>query len=148
MVMERKRGKPKKFTDIKSLMRSINDYFRDADTRKAPYTITGLANALDTSRQLLLDIEYGGHYDSEFSRIISAAKSKIGQYTEEGLLSGKYNAAGCIFTMKNNWGYKDQVENKIVEDDSSAKILEANRKRVIEMNPPKQIEEAKVVEDE
>ena len=61
-----------------------------------PLTITGLALALDTSRDLLLDYENR----EEFSYTIKKAKLLCENYAEEFLFHGK-NVVGAIFNLKN-----------------------------------------------
>jgi hypothetical protein len=63
-----------------------------------PYTITGLAVALDTSRTVLLDYED----KDEFSNTIKNAKNKIETFAEEQLYQLK-NPAGAIFNLTNNY---------------------------------------------
>lgn len=70
-----------------------------------PYTITALANHLGTTRDTLLDYQER----DMFSDTIKNAKVKIHAYTEECLFEPKI-AAGVIFNLKNNYGYKDRVD--------------------------------------
>lgn len=80
-----------------------------------PFTITGLAVYLDTTRDVLLDYESGKYDDPEkseeenklYSHTIKRAKQQIYAFAEEALYSGK-QAAGPIFNLKNNWGWVDQ----------------------------------------
>ncbi len=74
-----------------------------------PFTVTGLAVALDTSRETLLDYEKNPE-NAAFSDTIKAAKQIIHNYAEEYLFNGK-NATGAIFNLKNNWGYVDRIDN-------------------------------------
>lgn len=74
-----------------------------------PFTVTGLAVALDTSRDVLLDYEKNPE-NAEFSNAIKNAKQIIHNYAEEYLFSGK-NVVGAIFNLKNNWGYVDRIDN-------------------------------------
>lgn len=127
-------AKPRKFQKAEELKAAIQDYFDSCDARNAPLTVTGLANSLGTSRRLLLDVEKSTTYSEEIKSLILLAKQRIGQQTEEGLLSGRYNAAGCIFTLKNNWGYVDKVEKTISVEHSIAETLENRRRKVIESN--------------
>lgn len=76
-------------------------------TPQVPYTITGLALALGTTRDLLLDYED----KEEFSDTIKRAKSKIHDFTERMLFGN--NATGPIFNLKNNWGWKDKTEQDL-----------------------------------
>lgn len=71
-----------------------------------PITITGLAVALDTSRETLCNYE-----DKEdYFDTIKKAKSYIENILEEGMLNGKINPAAGIFNAKNNFGWKDKTE--------------------------------------
>lgn len=71
-------------------------------SEQVPYTITGLALHLNTSRQTLLDYQDR----EEFSDAIKEAKLRCEQYAETMLYSGK-NVAGSIFNLKNNYSWKD-----------------------------------------
>ena len=73
-----------------------------------PYTITGLALFLGTTRQTLLDYEER----DEFSDTIKAAKLKIESFAEERLYSNKGSVAGTIFSLSNNFGWKNKVEQE------------------------------------
>lgn len=70
-----------------------------------PYTVAGLAFALDLTTEGLR--EYG--QKGEFSALIKRAKLKVEMYVEESLLEGK-NAAGPIFWLKNHAQYRDKQE--------------------------------------
>lgn len=145
-------GRPLKFKDVASLQQKIDEYFGDCDphiaekqvirmnvdgkqyvatekviTEQKPYTITGLAVALDTSRKVLRDYESGMHDDPEksesereqFSNTITRAKVRIEQYAEQHLFTGK-SPAGAMFNLKNNYGWEDRTvvdnNNREVED--------------------------------
>lgn len=74
-----------------------------------PFTVTGLAIALDTTRDTLLSYENNPE-NAQFFDTIKNAKQIIHNYAEEYLFSGK-NVVGAIFNLKNNWGYVDRQEN-------------------------------------
>lgn len=105
-----KRGRPLKFQSVVELERMIAGYFKKRDENKEPYTITGLAVALDTTRRTLLDYE---EKDDEFSHTIKKAKSKCEEYAESRLFTSQ-QCTGAIFTLKNNYGWRDQqnIEGK------------------------------------
>ncbi len=104
-------------------------------------TVTGLALALGfTSRQALLNYEQG-RGEGMFVDTVKKAKSKVERYIEQRLYEN--NPAGCIFNLKNNFGWKDknetehstpdgkpfQVEtNKLSDDELNARILELTQK--------------------
>jgi len=140
-------GRPLKFKDKKELQKKVDEYFdvycweetvipekfnkkgevtREEETiRKQvkPYTITGLAVYLDTSRETLMNYEKS----EEFFDTIKKAKEKIHNYTEEKLFSN--NVAGVIFNLKNNWGWKDKIETEMsgmVRTEHEEKLTEDN----------------------
>jgi hypothetical protein len=135
-------GRPLKFKSVKELQEKIEAYFAECDphpeqyqvyehrkdedgksmkeedmllvthwrtTPQKPYTITGLAVALDTSRQTLLNYEER----DEFFDTIKRAKDKCESWVEENMLAGKSNPTGSIFSLKNNYGWKDRSEQDI-----------------------------------
>lgn len=109
-------ARPVKFKTPEEIQIAIDAYFDscwDANDKGVkvqikPYTITGLANALDLSRQGLL--EYGEK--EAFSDTIKRAKRKVAEYVEEYLFTGK-NQTGAIFNLKNNFGWKDRTETDV-----------------------------------
>jgi hypothetical protein len=127
-------GRPLKFKTVQELQKKIDEYFKSCWTTKLdmfgnpiyvknkegkktdelvivqikPYTITGLAVALDTTRETLLDYEEKAKYSDTIKR----AKQKCHNYAEDALFIGK-NPTGAIFNLKNNYGWKDMKETDI-----------------------------------
>lgn len=99
----------KKYKDEKELEQLINKYFKECDKKNKPYTMSGLAYALDIDRTTL--INYGK--DELFSTLIKNAKKRVQKQMEENALMGKANATFSIFSLKNNYGWKDSVETKV-----------------------------------
>lgn len=102
---------PKKTVAVGKKMMIEEDYDQDPEvklvrrmSKQVPYTITGLALALGTTRETLLDYEAR----DQFSDTIKAAKLKCQNFTELSL----YGTAptGPIFSLKNNYGWKDKTE--------------------------------------
>lgn len=139
MADSNKVGRPLKFGSVEELQKKIDEYFescfeevwyQDKDGRwlpkldrneqiilqqVRPYTITGLAVHLDTTRDTLLD--YEGR--DEFSDTIKKAKSKCELFAEEQLFT-KQNVTGVIFNLKNNysrWADKQEIDNNIANKD-------------------------------
>lgn len=98
-------GRPNKFKSVEEMEQAIEEYFNYCDENGKPYTISGLAYALDTNRQTLLDYQE----KDEFSDTIKRAKAKIERFVEERLFVGS-NTAGVIFNLKNNYNWKDKQE--------------------------------------
>ena len=135
-------GRPLKFESVEKLQEMIDDYFKECDEQKRPYTVSGLAYALDTDRITLLEYQNANEEnfkrlsDEErkaFSNTIKRAKDKILRYAEEQLFRTS-QVAGVIFNMKNNWGFKDQSEivqvNK--QEELSMEEIEAQLKELEE----------------
>ena len=102
----------RKFEDARELREKIDAYFADCDAQKKPYTIGGLALALDTHRQTLLRYEHE-YDDQEIASLIRQAKARCEADVENRLLTGKGSPAGAIFWLKNNAGWKDVVDTHI-----------------------------------
>jgi len=79
-----------------------------------PFTITGLAVALDTTRETLLDYEDR----EEYSDTIKKAKQIIHNFTEEKLFGN--NATGVIFNLKNNYDWKDKSALELSDPNGNA----------------------------
>ncbi len=98
-------GRPLKYGSAKEMQEKIDLYFSECDKSKGPYTVTGLALALDMSRQDLIN------YSSkdEFFDTIKRAKMKVEEYLEKRLINDS-SCSGIIFNLKNNYGWKDKTE--------------------------------------
>lgn len=95
-------GRPLKFQSVEELESAIDAYFA-SDPK--PITITGLALALDTSRETLID--YQGR--PEYSDAVKRAKMRCEHYAEKMLFTGRNGAAGPIFALK-NYGWRDHQD--------------------------------------
>lgn len=127
------RGRPAKFKSVADLERQIERYFFSCWTQKLdrygtpifvkdrngkktttpvmiqnkPYTITGLAVFLGTTRDVLIDYEA----KKDFSYTIKRAKQCCEAYAEEQLFIGR-NPTGAIFNLKNNYGWNDKTQTE------------------------------------
>lgn len=95
-------GRPLKFQSVEELEDKIDAYFSQMQIEERPFTITGLAVALDCDRKTLLNYESR----EEFFPTIKKAKQIIENYTEERLFGN--NVTGVIFNLKNNYGWQDK----------------------------------------
>lgn len=143
-------GRPLKFKSVEELQAKIDEYFlscldykRDMFGNRLvdkehpkhtkqnpvyimkqvkPYTVTGLAVFLDTTRETLLDYQSGKYDDpdkdpelnQQFSDTIKRVKQMIYAYAEEQLFVGR-QAAGPIFNLKNNYGWKDEKQLQVTD---------------------------------
>ncbi len=114
----------KKYETVEQLQELIDKYFDDCDNRKKqvatkagiktmkspkPYSIEGLAAALNMSRQSLNNYEKNKGYELFFDTIL-IAKQKVLADIAERALEGTNNGTFSQFLMKNNFGYKDKQE--------------------------------------
>lgn len=103
--MERKGGRPKKYTEVEIMQQKINNYFEGCNKNNEPYTVTGLCLALDICRDTLA--EYAKK--EEFSDTIKKAKLKVENYLERHLITDS-STTGIIFNLKNNFGWTDKQQ--------------------------------------
>ena len=99
-------GRPLKYNSAEDMQRDIEKYFAECDEKNKPYTVSGLAYALGTNRQTLINYED----KREFVDTIKSAKAKIELFNEEMLYSKDVSTTGVIFNLKNNYGWKDKQE--------------------------------------
>lgn len=102
-------GRPKLYNSVEELEKDINNYFKMCDKREKPYTMSGLALALDMSRQSLINYSK----DEEFFDTIKKAKQRVETQLEENALFNKANPTFTIFNLKNNFNWKDKQEHEI-----------------------------------
>lgn len=100
-----KGGRPLKYETVEELDEAINKYFAECDMLKEPYTITGLALALDVDRRTLTNYSN----KEEFFPTIKRAKLKVENYLEKRLIKDT-STTGIIFNLKNNFNWKDKQE--------------------------------------
>ena len=124
-------GRPMKFESVEDLESQIDAFFETCKDEKMLPTITGLAVYLDTTRRTLLD--YETEYGDEFSHAIKRAKARVEAGVEQMLFIGK-NAAGPIFNLKNNFGWKDQSQ---VDQNVSGQVeITRIERRIIDPRDP------------
>ena len=100
--------KPLKFKSVEELQKKIDDYFYSCDEENEPITITGLALALDTTRETLCDYED----KDEYSDTVKKAKLRVQHAYEKRLV--KRGNGGDIFALKNfGWKDKSEVDNTL-----------------------------------
>ena len=102
--MSNPEGRPLKFKKVEELENAIADYFNTVP--KSEWTITGLALALDTTRQTLLDYQAR----DEFSDTVKKAKLMVENSYEIDLK--KHGRSGTIFALK-NFDWKDKQETDL-----------------------------------
>lgn len=102
------RGRPLSFKTPEELENAVNQYFAECEVKEKPKTMSGLALALGIDRKTL--VNYSNK--DEYFPTIKKARQTVEQQNEEMLVSGKGNATGIIFNMKNNFGWVDKTEQE------------------------------------
>jgi len=103
-------GRPVKYDSVDEVRQIIELYFEtdafigEGDMRMYAPTMSGLAYALDLSRQGLLD--YANK--EQFYDTIKKARQRV-EIALEQRLAGQA-PAGTIFNLKNNFGWRDKQE--------------------------------------
>lgn len=108
-----------KFKSEEELQKCIDNYFKECDKNKKPYTMSGLALYLDIDRKTLL------RYSNKdlYAPLIKKAKAKVETMLEESLYRVGNNS-GIIFNLKNNYGWRDQIEVQNTEVSKLDTLLE------------------------
>jgi hypothetical protein len=133
-IVKRPTGRPMKFKSADEVLKKGFAYFRQCEEKKEPLTITGLAMALDTTRETLCDY---GEKDG-FSDAIKRLKLVVEDYLVRRTLTAP-NPAGPIFLLKASFGYRDTVDIKFdgtlkpgqYTPDEEAELREFARQRAI-----------------
>ena len=99
-------ARPLKFKTVAKLNRIAERYFQECDQNNRPYTMSGLAAALDISRQNLSNYAR----KEKFSEAISVLKQRIEAQMEERMLTGQNASTPSIFSLKNNFKWHDKQE--------------------------------------
>lgn len=137
-------GRPLKFESVEALQMLIDRFFASCDphlskrkvirmkveggqyideeeyvTEQQPYTISGLALALNTNRRTLLNYQDPEHFSSDISpelidqfiHTITRAKARCEEFNERLLLDpNNRNSKGATFNLTNNFGWSDKQE--------------------------------------
>lgn len=100
--------------DPEKVLQRTNDYFNICLKNDMKPTIAGYALALGISRvELFSIVNDRRNTPPAVLNTIKGAQALINAQMEDYMQNGKVNPASGIFLMKNNMGYKDEVETVI-----------------------------------
>jgi|TARA_Y100000310_G_scaffold155220_1_gene154692 hypothetical protein len=127
-------GRPLKIKTVEELELKIDLYFAWCKENLKPYTMSGLAYALEIDRKTLLSYSYR----DEYLLTIKRARDRIQQYVEEKLFDN--NVTGVIFNLKNNFGWEDKrsLETADVSKEKYEEWLKNNQKALKDITPDKE----------
>jgi hypothetical protein len=115
-------GRPPKFKTPEDMQKAIDEYFALCDDDNPPL-VSGLAYHLDMTTESLR--RYGD--DDEFSATVKKAKQRVEMALEKRLQAN--SPVGAIFSLKNNFGWKDKSETELSGPDGGP-IKTDNRWRI------------------
>ena len=125
--------------DAKGVEKSCDEYFTLCETDGMKPSVSGLASALGTNRETLMKWLHGEIVPIQITDILNEYFSMIEIFDETALKDNKTNAVAGLFNMKNNYGYKDEVEHHVIEDKkpSNAEIEQRYREahQIIDAQP-------------
>jgi hypothetical protein len=99
-------GRPLKYKDPQEMQQDIDAYFASCDDDNPPL-ISGLAYHLDMTTESLRNYQNR----DEFFATIRKAKQKVEMALEKRL--NQAAPVGAIFSLKNNFGWKDKSEQEL-----------------------------------
>ena len=102
-------GRPVKFKTPKELQEKIDEYFDGCIKDKRPFTLSGLAYALEVDRKTILNYSH----KEDFFPTIKRAKLRCEQFADEQLFKNGGQVAGVIFNLKNNhddWRDRQEID--------------------------------------
>lgn len=101
---KRKPGRPfgtLKYDNLEDLEDGINKYFDDCDRLGKPYTMTGLALALNITPQSLCNYGTKEYAEGKYFETVNRARMRCLDYAESRLYD-KEGSNGAKFTLTNN----------------------------------------------
>ena len=140
--------------DAVSVKRACDEYIELCHDDRVPPTVAGLSRALGVTRDTLMKWLHG-EISIRTADVIMEYFSLIEIFDETALKNNKTNAVAGLFNMKNNYGYKDEVEHRIVDErkptiqeiaekyGKRAEIIEAQPSAVIDLTGDEPVVEEK-----
>jgi len=129
--------KTKKVKSLRQLRKVAKTYFDRCDREKIPYTMSGLASALHITRHTLTAYKQ----DEEYGPEVEMYKGIIEAQMEERMLTGQNAATPSIFSLKNNYGWKDKLEVETNTNINIKTIKELSTEKILKLLPSAAITE-------
>lgn len=99
-------GRPLKIKTAEEMQAKIDEYFALCNDENPPL-VSGLAYHLDMNTESLR--RYSS--DEQFYATVKRAKQRVEMYLEKRLQ--QQSPVGSIFSLKNNFGWKDKTEQEL-----------------------------------
>lgn len=101
-----KTGRPAHFKDSEKLYNAFLAYVMACKKTDRPLTVSGFCCSIDSYRDMLSEYAKKPEFSSTIKRIYSSIENDL----EERALSNLVNGTVAIFSLKNNFGWKDKQE--------------------------------------
>lgn len=124
-------GRPRLYKCVEDMQKDIDNYFEGkfenvtdelGNTRRVqtrPFTMSGLANALDMSRQSLLNYKNRDEYFDAITR----ARRKVEEYAEERLYD-RDGVNGAKFNLVNNFDWRNKSNSEEAREERKVALAE------------------------
>lgn len=129
--------------DYPKVKETIEEYFNEQKSNNQPPTVTGLILALGISKKTFYNWRNNeGKFDKpkNIIELLEQATLYCEDWIAVNMLTGKANAVSSIFTLKNNFGWKDKTETDITSNGNSL------MSQPITIKMPKSVVEGGVIE--
>jgi hypothetical protein len=106
-----------KYNSSDELKQKIDEYFKDADEKKEPYTVVGLQLYINVSCDTWNKWMNKAHTSmtederESFYEVANQAKKRCERWSLNNCLTGKGSTIGCIFNLKCNHGYIETTKH-------------------------------------
>lgn len=127
----------RKIKTLRQLRKVATNYFEKCDKDQKPYTMSGLAAALKITRHTLTAYKH----DEEFGEEVEMYKGIIEAQMEERMLTGQNAATPSIFSLKNNYGWKDKLEVETNSNINIRSVKELSTEKILKLLPSSVISE-------
>lgn len=105
-------------SDPAQVEQRINDYLDFCEANEKRPTVVGLANWIGVSSREITYWKNGQDRGGSVTKIIQRYRAMMEEYMVDQLQESKTNPANLIFLMKNMFGYKDQTDIVVGQNNS------------------------------
>ncbi|MFV1850127.1 MAG: terminase small subunit [Thalassospira sp.] len=103
-------GKPRDYDSADVMRPVVEAYFQRQIDEKRPFTMAGLQLALGFASRDTMMHYANGNRGEEIQELMAFAKLAVEEQLSEKLVRDEGQKVGIVFTLKNNFGWKDQSE--------------------------------------
>lgn len=111
-------GRPLAFKSVEELEEKIEKFYDWCEERERPLTLSRLAVFLDVDRRTLVNYAEKDQYFPTIKKV----RERIQADMEERAMVGASNATFSIFSLKNNYGWKDKIETENVNTNKNIDV--------------------------